>query len=161
LSISSFSHLNNNGQAQMVDISSKAMSQREAVASGQVIIGPDAFNLLVDSKISKGDVLAVARIAGIMAAKKTGSLIPLCHTLTLQNIEIDFTPNAEKNAIEIFARAKAKGSTGVEMEALTAVSIAALTVYDMCKSIEKNIIIEKIQLDYKTGGKSGTWKRKI
>jgi len=145
----------------MVDISSKATTQREAVASGQVIIGPDAFNLLVDSKILKGDVLAVARIAGIMAAKKVGSMIPLCHPLTLQNIEIDFTPNPEKNAIEISARAKAKGSTGAEMEVLTAVSIAALTIYDMCKSIEKNITIEKIQLNYKTGGKSGTWKRKI
>jgi cyclic pyranopterin phosphate synthase len=145
----------------MVDISSKAMTQREAVASGQVIIGPDAFNLLVDGKILKGDVMAVARIAGIMAAKKVGCLIPLCHPLTLQNIEIDFTLNPEKNAIEILARAKAKGATGVEMEVLTAVSIAALTIYDMCKSREKNITIEKIQLDYKAGGKSGTWKRKI
>jgi len=137
------------------------MTQREAVASGRVIIGPDAFNLLVDSKTSKGDVLAVARIAGIMAAKKVETLIPLCHPLTLQQVEIDFIPNPEKNAIEILARAKAKGVTGIEMEALTAVSVAALTIYDMCKSVEKNITIEKVQLDYKTGGKSGTWKRKF
>jgi len=161
LSKDSFSHLNQKGRAHMVDVSPKPMTQREAVASGRVIIGPDAFNLLIESKISKGDVLAVARIAGIMAAKKVEILIPLCHPLTLQKIEIDFTPNPEKNAIEILARAKAKGATGVEMEALTAVSVAALTIYDMCKSAEKNITIEKVQLDYKTGGKSGTWKRKF
>ncbi len=161
MSKDSFSHLNKNGQAHMVDVSSKPMTQREAAASGRVIIGPDAFNLLVDSKTSKGDVLAVARIAGIMAAKKVENLIPLCHPLTLQQVEIDFFLNPEKNAIEILARAKAKGSTGVEMEALTAVSVAALTIYDMCKSAEKNIIIEKVQLDYKTGGKSKTWKRKF
>ncbi len=161
MSKDSFSHLNKKGQAHMVDVSSKPMTQREAAASGRVIIGPDAFNLLVDSKTSKGDVLAVARVAGIMAAKKVETLIPLCHPLTLQQVEIDFLPNPEKNAIEILARAKAKGSTGVEMEALTAVSVAALTIYDMCKSAEKNIIIEKVQLDYKTGGKSKTWKRKF
>jgi molybdenum cofactor biosynthesis protein MoaC len=145
----------------MVDVSPKPMTQRKAIASGRVIIGPDAFNLLIDSKTSKGDVLAVARIAGIMAAKKVETLIPLCHPLTLQQVEIDFIPNPEKNAIEILARAKAKGATGVEMEALTAVSVAALTIYDMCKSAEKNITIEKVQLDYKSGGKSGTWKRKF
>ena len=161
MSKDSFSHLNTKGRAHMVDVSPKPMTQREAVASGRVIIGPDAFNLLVDSKTSKGDVLAVARIAGIMAAKKVETLIPLCHPLTLQQVEIDFIPNPEKNAIEILARAKAKGATGVEMEALTAVSVAALTIYDMCKSAEKNITIEKVQLDYKSGGKSGTWKRKF
>lgn len=161
MSKNSFSHLDTKGQAHMVDISPKPMTQRKAVASGRVIIGPNAFNLLVDSKTSKGDVLAVARIAGIMAAKKVETLIPLCHPLTLQQVEIDFFPNPEKNAIEILARAKAKGATGVEMEALTAVSVAALTIYDMCKSAEKNITIEKVQLDYKTGGKSGTWKRKF
>jgi len=161
LSKNSFSHLNKKGWAHMVDVSPKPMTQREAIASGRVIIGPDAFNLLIDSKTSKGDVLAVARIAGIMAAKKVETLIPLCHPLTLQQVEIDFIPNPEKNAIEILARAKAKGATGVEMEALTAVSVAALTIYDMCKSAEKNITIEKVQLDYKSGGKSGTWKRKF
>ncbi|MBW2163502.1 MAG: cyclic pyranopterin monophosphate synthase MoaC [Deltaproteobacteria bacterium] len=161
MSKDSFSHLNQKGQAHMVDVSPKPMTQREAVASGRVMIGPDAFNLLIDSKISKGDVLATARIAGIMAAKKVETLIPLCHPLTLQQVEIDFIPNPEKNAIEILARVKAKGATGVEMEALTAVSVAALTIYDMCKSAEKNITIEKIRLDYKTGGKSGTWKRKF
>jgi molybdenum cofactor biosynthesis protein MoaC len=145
----------------MVDISPKPLTRREAVASGRVIIGPDAFNLLIESKISKGDVLAVARIAGIMAAKKVQTLIPLCHPLTLQQVEIDFTPDSKKNAIEIFARAKARGATGVEMEALTAVSVAALTIYDMCKSAEKNITIEKVRLEYKAGGKSGTWKRKF
>ena len=161
MSKDSFSHLNKKGRAHMVDVSPKPLTQREAVASGRVIIGPNAFNLLVNSKISKGDVLAVARIAGIMAAKKVETLIPLCHPLTLQKIEIDFAPDSEKNAIEILARAKAKGATGVEMEALTAVSVAALTIYDMCKSAEKNITIEKVQLDCKTGGKSGTWKRKL
>ncbi|MBW1925887.1 MAG: cyclic pyranopterin monophosphate synthase MoaC [Deltaproteobacteria bacterium] len=157
----SLSHLNRKGQAHMVDVSPKPLTQREAVASGRIIIGPDALNLLIESKISKGDVLAVARIAGIMAAKKVQTLIPLCHPLNLQQVEIDFTPDSEKNAIEILARAKAKGATGVEMEALTAVSVAALTIYDMCKSAEKNITIEKVRLEYKTGGKSGTWKRKF
>ena len=157
----SSSHLDTKGQAHMVDVSPKPMTQREAVASGRVIIGPDAFNLLVDNKTSKGDVLAVARIAGIMAAKKVETLIPLCHPLNLQLVEIDFFPNPEKNAIEILARVKAESTTGVEMEALTAVSVAALTIYDMCKSAEKNITIEKVQLDYKTGGKSETWKRKF
>lgn len=157
----SLSHLNRKGQAHMVDISPKPLTQREAVASGRIIIGPDALNLLIESKISKGDVLAVARIAGIMAAKKVQTLIPLCHPLNLQQVEIDFTPDSEKNAIEILARAKAKGATGAEMEALTAVSVAALTIYDMCKSAEKNITIEKVRLEYKTGGKSGTWKRKF
>ena len=157
----SLSHLNRKGQAHMVDVSPKPLTQREAVASGRIIIGPDALNLLIESKISKGDVLAVARIAGIMAAKKVQTLIPLCHPLNLQQVEIDLTPDSEKNAIEILARAKAKGATGVEMEALTAVSVAALTIYDMCKSAEKNITIEKVRLEYKTGGKSGTWKRKF
>ena len=157
----SLSHLNRKGQAHMVDVSPKPLTQREAVASGRIIIGPDALNLLIESKISKGDVLAVARIAGIMAAKKVQTLIPLCHPLNLQQVEIDFTPDSEKNAIEILARAKAKGATGVEMEALTEVSVAALTIYDMCKSAEKNITIEKVRLEYKTGGKSGTWKRKF
>jgi cyclic pyranopterin phosphate synthase len=161
LSKGSFSHLNKKGQAYMVDVSPKPFTQREAAASGQIIIGPDAFNLLIDSKISKGDVLAVARIAGIMAAKKVETLIPLCHPLILQQVEIDFTLDSEKNTIGILARVKAKGATGVEMEALTAVSVAALTIYDMCKSAEKDITIEKVQLEYKTGGKSGTWKRKF
>jgi cyclic pyranopterin phosphate synthase len=161
LSRNSLSHLNKRGQAHMVDVSPKPLTQREAVASGRIIIGPDAFNLLTESKISKGDVLAVARIAGIMAAKKVQTLIPLCHPLNLQQVEINFTPDPEKNAIEILARAKAKGSTGVEMEALTAVSVAALTIYDMCKSAEKNITIEKVRLEYKAGGKSGIWKRKF
>jgi molybdenum cofactor biosynthesis protein MoaC len=145
----------------MVDVSAKTTTSREAAASGYVIIGSNAFNLFIDNKISKGDVLATARIAGIMAAKKVETLIPLCHPLNLQKIEIDFALDSKKNAIGISALVKARGLTGVEMEALTAVSIAALTIYDMCKSIDKNITIEKVQLDYKTGGKSGTWERKF
>lgn len=145
----------------MVDVSLKTETPREAVASGRVMLGPKAFGLLIDKMIPKGDVLAVARIAGIMAAKKVDTLIPLCHTLPLQGVEIDLMPDFGENAIKISARTKTKGVTGVEIEALTAVSVAALTIYDMCKSAQRGITIEGIRLDCKSGGKSGTWKNEL
>ena len=154
-----FSHLNEKGQAHMVDVSLKTETQREAVATGYVILGDKVLSLLTEAKIPKGDVLAVARVAGILAAKRVDTLIPLCHPLPLQNVEIAFRPDHGKGAIEISARVKVRGVTGVEMEALTAVSVAALTIYDMCKSVEKGIIIKEIRLEYKSGGKSGSWAR--
>ncbi len=154
-----FSHLDEKGHAKMVDISAKADSDRIATARGRILIGPRAFSLMMDGKIPKGDVLAVARIAGIMAAKKVDSLIPLCHPLPLEGMEIEFFPDPEAFGVEIVSTVKVHGKTGVEMEALTAVSIAALTIYDMCKAIDKGMRIEDIHLEYKTGGKSGTWKK--
>jgi cyclic pyranopterin phosphate synthase len=161
LSKNPFSHLNEEGQAQMVDVSLKPETQREALATGYVILGNKALNLLTEAKIPKGNVLTVAKVAGILAAKKVEDLIPLCHPLPLQDVEIGFRADQERGAIEISARVKARGVTGVEMEALTAVSVAALTIYDMCKSVEKGIVIEKIRLEYKSGGKSGSWTRKV
>ena len=155
-----FSHLNRQGQAHMVDVSLKTETQREAVATGYIILGNKVLSLLTEAKIPKGDVLAVARVAGILAAKRVDTLIPLCHPLPLQDVEIGFRPDQGKGAIEISARVKVRGVTGVEMEALTAVSVAALTIYDMCKSVEKGIIIKEIRLEYKSGGKSGSWARK-
>jgi cyclic pyranopterin phosphate synthase len=141
----------------MVDVSGKAESVREASARGVVVLGEKAYGMLMEQSIPKGDVIAAARIAGIMAAKKVDDLIPLCHPLPLSSVEIDFEPIPERNALSIRALVKVTGRTGVEMEALTAVSVAALTVYDMCKAVEKGIRIEDIHLLHKTGGKSGAW----
>jgi cyclic pyranopterin phosphate synthase len=143
----------------MVDVSSKEPTLREATARGRVRLGEQAFERLSEGSLSKGDALAVARVAGILAAKRVDTLIPLCHPLPLQSVTVDFELAAEDCAIDIRATVKVKGTTGVEMEALTAVSVAALTIYDMCKSIEKNILIEEIGLEFKSGGKSGTWMR--
>lgn len=161
MSLESLSHLDQKGRARMVDVTEKTVTLREAVASGKVIVGRKVFQLLMDGKLPKGDVLAVARVAGIMAAKRVDSLIPLCHPLPLQSIEVDFVPDAEDSSILVRAKARVQGVTGVEMEALTAVSVAALTIYDMCKSVEKGIIVERISLDYKSGGKSGRWIRSV
>lgn len=143
----------------MVDVSQKTATQREAVASGRVVLGERAFKALTEGSVSKGDVLAVARVAGIMAAKKVDGLIPLCHPLPLSSVEIDFTLDSIEFSADIRAKVKTNGVTGVEMEALTAVSIAALTIYDMCKAIEKGIVIKDICLESKSGGKSGAWMR--
>lgn len=150
-------HIDGLGHAQMVDVSEKQATTREAYAAGRVILGPTAYSMLLDNSIPKGDVLAVARIAGIMAAKKVDSLIPLCHSLPLEGVKVEFTNVDRDFAVEIKASARLTGKTGVEMEALTAVSVAALTIYDMCKAVEKGIVIEKIHLLRKSGGKSGLW----
>jgi len=144
----------------MVDISKKRSTARVAIAKGSVAVGQKVLKKIKDKKTEKGDVLNVARIAGIMAAKKTSQLIPLCHALEIDSISIDFSFNDKKNCIEICATSKTKGKTGVEMEALTAVSITALTIYDMCKSFEKSMEIGNIKLVYKSGGKSGTYNKK-
>ncbi len=148
-------HLDHQGQAQMVDVSGKAPSVREAVAAAKVRMSPQTFAAIQAGDAPKGDVLGTARLAGIMAAKQTASLIPLCHPLPLQKIAVEVTPDPELPGYQIYATVKTKAETGVEMEALTAVSIAALTLYDMAKALEKTIQIESIRLISKTGGKSG------
>ncbi len=157
---SGLTHIDNEGKAKMVDVSNKSPSKRTAIASGLVVLSQDAFNAIVDKRVPKGDVFATARIAGIMAAKRVGSLIPLCHPLPVEHVEIDFRPRNDIPGIEIIASASITAKTGVEMEAMTAVSISALTIYDMCKAIDKGILIKEIKLLEKSGGKSGHWIRK-
>jgi cyclic pyranopterin monophosphate synthase len=152
-------HLNNQGQAQMVDVSGKVSTVREAVATGRVRMEQATFAAIQAGNTPKGDVLATARLAGIMAAKQTSTLIPLCHPLPLQKVEVEITPLPQLPGYQITASVKTKAETGVEMEALTAVSVAALTLYDMAKALEKSIQIESIFLVSKTGGKSGDYKR--
>lgn len=145
----------------MVDVSSKADTKREAVARGAVFMLPETFRLIKDKKVTKGDVLAIARVAGIMAAKKVGELIPLCHPLSITSVDIDFFPDEEKSCIEIESKVGIAGKTGVEMEALTAVAMAALTIYDMCKAVDRGMTITDIRLMKKSGGKSGTYIRPL
>ena len=156
--MSKLTHINENGDAQMVDVSDKNNTAREAKAGAVVLMKAETLALIVSGSHKKGDVLAVARVAGIQAAKKCWELIPLCHPLMLSKVSIDLTPNQEKCCIEIIATAKLNGKTGVEMEALTAASIAALTIYDMCKSVDRFMRIDNVQLLEKKGGKSGHWK---
>lgn len=152
-------HLDAAGHARMVDVGDKAVTAREAVARGRVVMQPETLALIMDGKLPKGDVLAVARVAGIMAAKRTAELIPLCHLLNLSHASVQFTPDPETHALEIEATVRCQGQTGVEMEALTAVSIAALTIYDMCKAVDKTMQIDQIRLIAKRGGRSGDWQR--
>ena len=154
-----FSHLDEKGKAKMVDVTAKTPTVREAVARGKVLMRRDVVDLIERGEIPKGDVLSVAKIAGIMAAKKTGDMIPMCHPLELTGIDIEFTSNAEEGEIAIEATVKNVGRTGVEMEALTAVSVAALTIYDMCKSADKSMVLTDIKLISKHGGKSGSFVR--
>ena len=155
--MSKLTHINSNGEAQMVDVSDKENSMREAKAGARVVMQSKTLDLIVSGSHKKGDVLSVAKIAGIQAAKKCSELIPLCHPLMLTKVNVELTPNTEKNCIEITATAKLNGRTGVEMEALTAASIAALTVYDMCKAVDRFMTIDNVQLLEKKGGKSGHW----
>lgn len=155
--MSKLTHINSNGEAQMVDVSDKENTMREAKAGARVVMQSKTLDLIVSGSHKKGDVLSVAKIAGIQAAKKCSELIPLCHPLMLTKVNVELTPNSEKNCIEITATAKLNGRTGVEMEALTAASIAALTVYDMCKAVDRFMTIDKVQLLEKKGGKSGHW----
>ena len=152
-------HFDAEGRAQMVDVSGKAETERVAVAEGRVHMLPSTLQLIVSGDVKKGDVLAVARLAGIMAAKKTADLIPLCHPLSLSSVTVDLTPNRDDNTVDIQATCKLAGRTGVEMEALTAVSVAALTVYDMVKAVDRAMTISDIRLSHKSGGKSGTFTR--
>lgn len=149
-------HFNEQGRARMVDVSDKAVTARAAIAEGQVTMAPETLRRIRERSIVKGDVLAVAQIAGIQAAKKTSDWIPMCHPLPLTGVNIQFSDNGE-DTLTITAEVKTTGKTGVEMEALTAVSAAALTVYDMCKALQKDMVIGPIQLLVKTGGKSGDY----
>jgi len=155
--MSKLTHINANGEAQMVDVSDKNNTTREAKAGARVVMQTETLDLIVSGSHKKGDVLAVARIAGIQAAKKCSDLIPLCHPLMLSKVSVELTPNNKKCCIDIIATAKLNGKTGVEMEALTAASIAALTVYDMCKAVDRFMRIDNVQLIEKKGGKSGHW----
>ncbi len=153
------SHLDKKGRVKMVDVSSKPSSEREAVARGSVYMKKQTLKLITDKKISKGDVFETARLAGIMAAKKTCELIPLSHQINLTSVAVDFTIDKKENKVDIETRAKCTGQTGVEMEALMAVSASALTIYDMCKAVDRGMIISEIMLMEKRGGKSGEWRR--
>lgn len=155
----SLTHIDGRGKAKMVDVTAKDSTERVAVAKGKVLMKKETLALIIANEVKKGDVLAVARIAGIMAAKKTADTIPLCHPLNLTSVEVDFNILQEEAAVEITATAKVASQTGVEMEALTAVAIAALTVYDMCKAADKGITITDVMLIKKSGGKSGTYER--
>ena len=150
-------HFNEQGRARMVDVSEKAVTYRTARAAGRVWMNPETLEKVRQGGMAKGDVLAVAQVAGIMAAKRTWELIPMCHPLPLTSIDIAFA--FRENALDIQAQVKCSGETGVEMEALTAVSAAALTVYDMCKAVQRDMVIDQIRLLEKTGGKSGVFRR--
>lgn len=153
-------HFDKEGKARMVDVTSKPVTAREATAKGKVMMNRETFRLIRSGAVGKGDVLGVARTAGIMAAKRTAGLIPLCHPLPISSAEVEFSLNARHNSISITSRVKTTGRTGVEMEALTAVAVSALTIYDMCKSVDKGMVISDILLYEKRGGKSGTYRRK-
>jgi len=152
-------HFDKNGQAIMVDVGEKPLTVREAVAGGEVWMKPATLKQILDQRIKKGDVFAVARLAGIMAAKQTAALIPLCHPLPLSAVDISFDSDPQTGQVKITATTKVTGQTGVEMEALTAASVAALTIYDMCKAIDRGMVIKEICLLKKSGGKSGVFTR--
>ena len=154
------SHLDEQGRAKMVDVSHKDITSRIAVARGTIHMRTETLALILDDKIEKGDVFSVARVAGIMAAKKTSELIPMCHPLNITSAEIDLTPAKNPARVEIEASVRVSGKTGVEMEAMTAVAVAGLTIYDMCKAVDREMSIGEIRLVKKSGGKSGTFLRK-
>jgi len=153
-----FTHIDADGNAVMVDVSEKQPSERTATAKGSVLMQPETLAKIMEGGVKKGDVLSVAQLAGIMGAKRTPDLIPLCHPLSLNSVQVELTCDAERNAVDISATCRLKGRTGVEMEALTAVSVAALTVYDMCKAADRGMRIVDIRLVHKAGGKSGTYE---
>jgi len=157
---SNLSHFNNAGEVHMVDVGDKAVTQRIAVAGGRIVMFPETLQFIVSGQHGKGDVLGIARVAGIMAAKKTSELIPLCHPLAISKVTVDLQTNEAENAVLCQATVHTSGQTGVEMEALTAVQIALLTVYDMCKAVDRGMVIGDISLLEKRGGKSGHWVRK-
>ena len=156
--MSRLTHLDDKGHANMVDVSEKAVTTREATAQAVVNMQPETLHMITAGEHKKGDVLAVARIAGIQAAKRCSDLIPLCHPLMLSKVSVELLPQLDSASVLILATCKLAGQTGVEMEALTAASVAALTIYDMCKAVDKGIVISEIKLLEKIGGKSGHWQ---
>jgi cyclic pyranopterin phosphate synthase len=151
------SHIDDSGQARMVDVGRKPESERVAVARGAVVMRPDTLKLIIEGNVKKGDVLSVAQLAGVMAAKRTSGLIPLCHPLSLNHVEVNCRPNPAESRVDIEATVRVNGKTGVEMEALTAVSVAALTVYDMAKAVDRGMRLTDIRLMAKSGGQSGDY----
>jgi cyclic pyranopterin phosphate synthase len=160
MSNTALSHFNNAGEAHMVDVGEKSITQRIAIAEGAIHMQASTLVLIEQGGHRKGDVLGIARIAGIMASKRTADLIPLCHPLALSKVSLDFTLQAEKSCITCQVEVHTQGQTGVEMEALTAVNIALLTIYDMCKGVDRAMVIQDVCLSYKSGGQSGVWQRK-
>ena len=153
--MSKLTHFDDKGAAHMVDVGDKSVTERIAVAEGRVLMNAETLGMITGGTAKKGDVLGVARLAGIMASKKTSDLIPLCHPLPLNKVSVELEPEQDPPAIRITATCKVSGKTGVEMEALTAVSVASLTVYDMCKAVQKDMVIDQVRLLHKAGGKSG------
>ncbi len=156
--MSTFTHFDDRGQAIMVDVGAKAETRRVAVAAGRIVMRPETLAMIRDGGAKKGDALGVARLAGIMASKRTADLIPLCHPIALTKVSVDFTLDEAGHAIDCVATTETIGQTGVEMEALTAASVALLTIYDMCKAVDRGMTIEAVRLLEKLGGKSGHWK---
>ncbi len=157
--MSGLTHFNASGEAHMVDVGEKAETQREAVAEGRIFMEPSTLERIMQGDHKKGDVLGIARVAGIMGAKRTSDLVPLCHPIMLTNVELELTAEPEKNAVHCLVKVRCKGQTGVEMEALTAVQVALLVIYDMCKAVDRGMVMDGIGLLAKSGGKSGTWQR--
>ena len=153
-------HINQSGNAHMVDVGDKEVTHRIAIASGYILMQPDTLKLIREGGHEKGDVLATARIAGIMAAKRTSDLVPLCHPIPITKVELDLTLDSEKNRVRCVARVETRSQTGVEMEALTAVQVCLLTIYDMCKAVDRGMTITEVHLIEKSGGRSGHWVRK-
>lgn len=158
LIMTKLTHIDADGRAKMVDVGEKAITQRVAVARGSVTMSPETLDLIIEGNIKKGDVFTISQLAGVMGAKRTSDLIPLCHPLPLNQIKVSCKANVEKSCIEIEALARVSGKTGVEMEALTAVSVSALTIYDMAKAVDREMQIADIRLVYKAGGKSGEFR---
>jgi cyclic pyranopterin monophosphate synthase len=156
--MSRLTHFDAEGKATMVDVSEKDVTDRTATAKGSVFMQPATMGMIIRGGIGKGDVLAVARLAGIMGAKRTPELIPLCHPLALTSVSVDLVCDPDRNAVDVTATCRIKGRTGIEMEALTAATVAALTVYDMCKAVDRSMRITDVRLVHKTGGKSGTFE---
>jgi len=152
-------HFNQRGEAHMVDVGDKAVSKRRAIAEGSIVMQAETLQRIISGEHKKGDVLAVARVAGVMAAKKTAELVPLCHPLLLSHVDVELDIDVDANAVTCIATVETAGQTGVEMEALTAVQITLLTIYDMCKAMDRGMIMQAIALRSKTGGKSGDWYR--
>ena len=157
--MSELTHFNASGEAHMVDVGDKADTQREAVAEGWIFMEPATLEKIMQGEHKKGDVLGIARVAGIMGAKKTPELVPLCHPLMITNVELDLTAEPDKSAVYCQAKVRCRGQTGVEMEAITAVQVSLLVIYDMCKAVDRGMRMDGIGLLAKSGGKSGTWRR--
>jgi cyclic pyranopterin phosphate synthase len=157
--MSKLTHFNQAGEAHMVDIADKASTARRAVAAGRIVMQAQTLELIQQGKHKKGDVLGVARIAGIMATKRTADLVPMCHPLALTHVSVEFETDVEQSAIECTVTAETTGQTGVEMEALTGVQVTLLTIYDMCKAVDRGMVISDVRLLQKSGGKSGHWQR--